>query len=296
MVHIDMNVQSMGFLNHSGKGIEDYEEKDSNGSNVFLFLIVGFLTIAARAGCIRERAYHLLEGTGWKSVYVNQASEDGPVIYLVSGIHGNEPAGWKAAEKIGETGIWMREHSIWSDRSMPGEQQKNERCTKETRDINRNFPGDADGWDAERIADAVYQDIAKIQPDLVLDLHEAEEKRGRDLLADSLICESLEETGELILTMLEESGKEESSLPKLTLYGSPPPGSINRVVAETLGIPVITLETDRSEKLETRIYKQNSIVEYILKSYGILKKFQDEGGKTAYMNSENKHPGSPGVC
>lgn len=264
----------------------------------FLFLIVGFLTmIAAREQDVSgKRAYHLLEGTELEiPVYVNQASEDGPVIYLVSGIHGNEPAGWKAAEN------WRNRHLDAGTLYMVGPVNawgaaKNERCTKETRDINRNFPGDADGWDAERIADAVYQDIAKIQPDLVLDLHEAEEKRGRDLLADSLICESLEETGELILTMLEESGKEESSLPKLTLYGSPPPGSINRVVAETLGIPVITLETDRSEKLETRIYKQNSIVEYILKSYGILKKSQDEGGKTVYMNGENKHPGSPGVC
>ena len=58
VVHIDMNVQSMGFLNHSGKGIEDYEEKDSNGSNVF-FVPDSWVSdndSSQRAGCIREKS------------------------------------------------------------------------------------------------------------------------------------------------------------------------------------------------------------------------------------------------
>ncbi len=232
-----------------------------------LLLVLLFIRRCSTPG---KETYRLLDGTELAvPVYVNQGTEDGFTIYLVAGIHGNEPAGWKAARQ------WRNRHldagTIYIAAPVNrwgAEQQK--RRTQEDRDINRNFPGDADGWDAERIADAVYQDIAAVQPDLVLDLHEAETEEGRDALGDSLICESLDETGGLILSMLEKSGKEESRLPALTLYGSPPPGSINRVVTEILKIPVITVETDRREELEIRIQKQNSLIEYILTDYGIL--------------------------
>ena len=64
---------------------------------------------------------------------------------------------------------------------------------------------------------------------------------------------------DLILDLLEEFGT--GSQP-LTLYGSPPQGSLNRTVTEQLGIPVITIETGR-------VRQQLDIVEFTLTRYGM---------------------------
>ena len=115
-----------------------------------------------------------------------------------------------------------------------------------------------------------YEDIKEKKPTLLLDLHEAvQEGEGEDALGNSLICQSIEETGDLILELLAESESGRFSGKQLTLYGSAPPGSINRVVTEELGIPVITVETFREEVLEQRIENQLEIAGWILKYYGL---------------------------
>ena len=56
----------------------------------------------------------------------------------------------------------------------------------------------------------------------------------------------------------------------LTLYGSPPRGSINRTVSDLLGIPAITVETLRTEALAQRVRNQLEIVQYVLKNKNML--------------------------
>ena len=71
---------------------------------------------------------------------------------------------------------------------------------------------------------------------------------------------------DLILDLLEEFGTDSRPL---TLYGSPPQGSLNRTVTEQLGIPVITIETGRDEALSSRVRQQLDIVEFTLTRYGM---------------------------
>lgn len=221
----------------------------------------------ALAGKEERTEYSLLEGTELElKVTVLSGQSKEPSIYLVGGIHGDEIAGWMAADRWKEEKLQNGSLYIVSPANRYGAEHR-KRKTKEERDLNRNFPGDADGCDAERIAAAIYQDIGEKQPELVLDLHEATAEEGRDFLGNSLICQSMEKDGDLILDLLDASSRGELTSGKLTLYGSPPPGSINRVVTEALGIPVITVETDREEALETRIRNQMEIVEYVLQYF-----------------------------
>ena len=214
---------------------------------------------------VRQTEYHLLEETDLEtSVSVLQGETEGNVVYLIGGIHGDETAGWKAAGQLKGSAISSGMLYILSPANLYGAEHE-QRKTKEERDLNRNFPGDENGCDAERIAAAIYQDIAQKQPKLVLDLHEAvSEKEGRDFLGNSLICQSLESSGDLVLELLGASAQEKLTSKPLNLYGSPPPGSLNHIVTEKLGIPVITVETDREEALETRIRNHMEIVEYVL--------------------------------
>lgn len=241
------------------------------------FLLLLFLLVTA---CVfgnvwkikmqNKDTYHLLAGTALENtVTVIKGKKDGASVYIVAGIHGDETAGWKAAERLKREKLESGTVYVLSPANRYGAEH-GQRLTEEERDLNRNFPGEPEGCDAQRTAAAIYQDIRDKQPELVLDLHEAvSETEQRDALGNSIICQSLEESGDLVLGVLTESEKGTFGDAPFTLYGSPPPGSINRVVTEELGIPVITVETRREEKLEGRIEKHLALTRFILEYLGI---------------------------
>lgn len=213
------------------------------------------------SGCAASKTYKLLADSELEiTVCQREGRSDGPVIYVVGGTHGDEIAGWEAAIELRQSEIEAGTLYIAAPLNAYGAEH-NQRKTREERDINRNFPGAPDGCDAEQIAWAVYQDIQDKQPNLVLDLHEAHPDNGsRDALGNSIICCDVQSVGDLILDLLEH-------IEPLTLYGSPPAGSLNRVVSEELNIPVVTIETDRGEALEVRVQKQLDAVQFILDWY-----------------------------
>lgn len=213
------------------------------------------------SGCGAPKAYKLLPDSELEiTVYQREGRSDGPVIYIVGGTHGDETAGWQAAAALRQAEPASGTLYIAAPLNAYGAQH-NQRKTQQERDINRNFPGSPDGCDAEQIAWAVYQDIQDKRPDLVLDLHEAHPDTGiRDALGNSIICQDIQPVSDLILDMLEQ-------IEPLTLYGSPPAGSLNRTVSEELSIPVITIETDRGEELGARIQKQLDVVQFVLDWY-----------------------------
>ena len=224
-----------------------------------------------------QDSYLLLDGVyGENTVQVLRGKEEGPVIYVVAGVHGDEKAGWMAGNLVKQATLKAGTLYIFGPANAYGADQ-NRRNTESGRDLNRNFPGKADGWDAERIAAAIYADIRDKQPALVLDLHEAIAKEDNyaalganyDALGNSLICQSLDGIGELVLDAMLASEAGELCSGALTLYGSPPTGSLNRVVTEELGIPVITVETLRAEPLAQRVQNQLELVEFTLERYGM---------------------------
>ena len=205
------------------------------------------------------------------SVTVLRGAEDGPAIYVVAGIHGDETAGWRAGDLLKDVCLRAGTLCIISPANAYGAPH-GQRKTEEERDLNRNFPGDADGCDAERLAAAIFADIERRQPALLLDLHEAREEPGggADALGNSLVCDAAGETGELIWEMLLASEDGTLCASPLTLYGSPPRGSINRAASELLSIPAITVETLRTEPLAQRVRNQLELVQYVLKSKNML--------------------------
>lgn len=205
------------------------------------------------------------------SVTVLHGGDEGPAVYVVAGVHGDEIAGWRAGSLLKNACLRAGTLYIISPANAYGA-ANDQRKTAEERDLNRNFPGDADGCDAERIAAAIFADIVQRQPALLLDLHEAREAadNGADALGNSLICDASGETGELIWEMLLASEDGRLCASSLTLYGSPPRGSINRTVSELIGVPAITVETLRTEALAQRVRNQLEIVQYVLQNKNML--------------------------
>lgn len=231
-------------------------------------------TLADFPGCFDsewETAREALALDEGLSVTVLCGEADGPTVYVVAGIHGDEIAGWRAGNLLKDAHLRAGTLCIISPANAYGAEH-DQRKTAEERDLNRNFPGDADGCDAERIAEVIFADIVRRQPELLLDLHEAHEASGggTDALGNSLVCDAVGDTGELIWELLLASERGTLCASALTLYGSPPRGSINRTVTKLLEIPAITVETLRTEPLAQRVRNHLEIVQYVLQYENML--------------------------
>ena len=188
-----------------------------------------------------EERYFIAEGSEWENTVVERrGAAEGPIVYIVGGIHGDETAGWTAANLLKEVCPKAGTVYILSPANVYGAEH-DKRTTRSDRDLNRNFPGDPEGWDAERIAASIYEDVEACSPDLLLDLHETkgpqESAPERDDLRNAVIVNDVAQISDLVWELTVEGD--------LTLMGSPPEGSVNRTVSEQLGIPAITLETWR---------------------------------------------------
>lgn len=144
---------------------------------VMPFLLVStLLASGVRADTTRSQGV-LAANTRWANpYYVTDSGIPGPTLLITAGLHGNEPAGFRAAEQIRHWPLrrgklvvvprvnapGLHENSRW----LPGESQA-------TRNANRNFPK-TDGPDEAQTVPvrALWTFIKHQQPDWVVDLHE----------------------------------------------------------------------------------------------------------------------------
>jgi len=125
--------------------------------------------IAARG----RKLVSLLPGTDWaaEGIEIN-SGKAGPRIMVLGGVHGNEPGGWLAAESIAD---WQVERGSllvlprlnWRAASAMV------RTFPELGDLNRSYPGRADGLPMQRMANAVVEVGREFEPELLFDLHES---------------------------------------------------------------------------------------------------------------------------
>ena len=137
-------------------------------------------------------------------------------------------------------------------------------------DLNRSFPGDPSGNEAERLADAIFSDIADKKPSIVLDLHEAIVlTQDRDFLGSTYIFTDLAGMEDLFFDLLAATGDGDICHNEFGFNGPGPEGSINATVTRSLRIPVITVETFRGFSIERRVYDQLDTVQFVLEYLGM---------------------------
>ncbi len=246
--------------------------------NVFLLFFSLLLAACAGRGSgpaaswLRAAAetYAIGFGAETNEVHVVTGSAAGPAVYVVAGLHGDEPAGTRASLLLLLEKVVSGQLFVLPRANLSGA-RTGSRLVDSLEDLNRVFPGDPEGSPARRAAHAIYMDIADKRPELVLDLHEAGRAEGpEDDLRHSLVCWSLDGVGEDILAFLDASGSGALPGEAFRLWGSPPPGSLNREVTSRLGIPVITVETFREDPLELRVDTQLSAARFFLGRRGLL--------------------------
>lgn len=222
---------------------------------------------------VQVSTYKLAEGTDMENeVVVLQGEEDGPNVYIVAGLHGDEIAGWMAGDLLKKASIKGGSLYILSPANPWGaSSDPRSRYVTGEEDLNRAFPGAQDGTAAERAAQAIYSDIQRVKPVIVLDLHEARyNMEQRDYLGSSLIFTSLDHMSQMCMDLLQATEMGELCSERFNFFSPGPEGSINRTVTQQLDTPVLTVETYRGYSLERRIGDQLAIVEYVLTYYGLV--------------------------
>ncbi|WP_423745745.1 PKD domain-containing protein (plasmid) [Haladaptatus sp. SPP-AMP-3] len=120
---------------------------------------------------VSRDSYTIRSGTDQETtVFVTSASESGPTVMVVGGVHGNENGGYTAAEKVAQWDI-ARGTLVTIPKANAAAVEEDSRIADGGVDLNRQFPT---GEEPEtELARAIWGVVERFQPDAVIDLHES---------------------------------------------------------------------------------------------------------------------------
>lgn len=205
-------------------------------------------------------------------LYVFTSSNPGETFFIVGGIHGDEEAGWKAADRLCEQiqqklksgTLYLLPHA-----NNTGIEALTRHMTR-SGDLNRAFPGDSTVDEpAMRLAAEIFGHIEDADPVFVLDLHEARKSYLDGSVGNTLIY-TLDSAMDVLWDFLVENEDNSITDTNFTVVGPGVKRSINRTVSDLLNIPIVTVETLRSEDIEHRIQNQLAVIDFCLKYYNMV--------------------------
>ena len=217
----------------------------------------------------------LLEGTEAATELIIVTSfKEGPTVMVIGGVHGDEPAGFMAAEGIATWAIDSGTLLVLPHANVCAIAEKN-RTAQEGDDLNRAFPGAFAGNDesctTELLAGAIYQVMVEFAPEWVIDLHEAEnfEYVLNGALGQTFICPKEAGAEDIIKELLTSVNRtiilDDYSF---TLLHGVAPGSAVEA-AGFLGANALIIETCKRMPLDERIKMHRQVVSSLLYLLGI---------------------------
>jgi len=201
-----------------------------------------------------------------------EGQQPGPTVIVTANIHGDEVTGLGAVHTLTDvlsSRIQCGRIHLYPSLNPDGLAARTRKVPPDGQDLNRLFPGQAQGSPVERMAHTIWDDMAARRPDLVIDLHADSPISIPYAITDRAVAirgsqrQELEQKCELLaqasgLTVLREYPDAQ-----YTHYGLQ--RSLAGAVTNNLGIPAITIECG------PRLYIQQQAVEIVMNSVlGIL--------------------------
>ena len=190
----------------------------------------------------------IARGTRWATPYfVQDTGLPGPMVVITGGVHGNEPAGSRAAGQIrhwaitrGKLVVVPRANELGlraGSRFLPGVAK---------RDLNRNFPVAPDDRPKGELATALWQFFCEVKPTWLIDFHESVNYRKEDpkKVGNTVIhCPAPETTAQARRMLDAVNATISDDKRKFVLLRNPAKGSLARAAAQRLGAHAMILET-----------------------------------------------------
>jgi len=231
----------------------------------------------------------LMEGTPYATpAFIFESDKKGSAIIILGGTHGDEPAGYEAAmrlvkmldEKPPQTGkvilipLANRVAVANYNRRIPVPHG----ADREQGDLNRCYPGKADGLPMEQMAYQIEQLAREHAVDVFIDLHEARylhlntppQSERETGLGQTLIYYPNEPTSELLIDLLD--GINSTITESDNKFSSMERPSLNSAAwwdGKNLDIAAFTFETTRAMPIQTRIGYHLELVRITLQTKGI---------------------------
>ena len=231
----------------------------------------------------------LMQNTTYQTpVFLFESEQNGPVVIILGGTHGNEPAGYEAALRLVD---WFKQLPPQcgkiilipaANRMAVNTFQRRipvpEGVDIEKGNLNRCHPGNPNGFPMEQLAYEIEQLAEENGVSVFIDLHEAkylhlnmpEESDWDKALGQTIIYYPNIASAELVIPMLDEINDDISNPDYLfSALEMPIPNSAAWWAGKYLDVAAFTLETTQILDLDQRINWQLKFVNIILRNLDI---------------------------
>ncbi len=220
--------------------------------------------------------------------FIYDSGKDGDAVMIVGGTHGNEPAGYEAALRLVDILIKRPVENgrvilipLANRRSVENYKRRipvPDGVDRELGNLNRCYPGSADGLPMQQMAYQIEQLARQYQVKALIDLHEARylhlntpDESDRDMgLGQTIIYYPNIASSELIIPMLDGINEDIADHDQLfSAVEMPILNSAAWWAGKYLDIAAFTFETTRILDLEQRVAWHLKLVTIVLKSMNL---------------------------
>lgn len=205
--------------------------------------------------------------------YVITAAEPGPTLFIVGGTHGNEPAGYTAAQRIVDELRPDKGRIVVIPRANAAAVAAGTRGVSDLPDLARRFT--LGGAPVGKTANEIWDLILEYEPDWFLDLHEGYDFyiKNKNSVGQSVIYyptgRAYSDARALVDYLNGMPAVRNGRTERFTLIRNPISGSMARKVGQDLGIPAATIETCLKDPLERRVGFHMYAVRFIAAQLGM---------------------------
>ena len=250
--------------------MKDYfiERQRLSWSGLYLLFLCWMLLLPAN--CFALEKGKIGQGMWETDYYVLEGEAVGPVIIIVGGIHGDEPAGWQAAKRLLTSRINRGKVIIIPQANAQAVRDKTREFI-DGQDLNRCFPGKTSGTPMERLAFTLFNFIRENRAELVIDLHEsiAFHQKAKEFLGQTIIAYQNEKSIWVGMMVVDGMNQDITAEEEFFLLHYPPRGSLNWATGKYLKTVSLTVETCSQLGLVQRIYYQLQAISLILAEWGV---------------------------
>jgi hypothetical protein len=215
----------------------------------------------------------LASGTKYATdLYIYRSGKPGPTVMIVGGVHGNEPAGYKAAGNAKDYSV-KKGTLIVLPQANKRAVAINKRYVSGEGDLNRDFPRTKSESPDNTLSKAIYNAVKTYDVDWLMDMHEGYDyykNKSTSSVGQSLIYYPANSTKTIASKIVSNLNKGIStSSKKFSLLRYPVKGSLARSTGEFLDVNSFIFETCTKQKLSTRIDYQLKAANTLLAQLGM---------------------------